>query len=29
MGDEDLLAVHENKNGHVAVVRYSEVGCLA
>lgn len=28
MGDEDLLAVHENKNGHVAVVRYSEAGCL-
>ena len=28
MGDDDLLAVHENKNGHVAIVRFSQAGCV-
>lgn len=28
MRDEDLLAVHDNKNGHVAVVKFSEEGCI-
>ncbi|MDE1822575.1 MAG: DUF1326 domain-containing protein [Euryarchaeota archaeon] len=26
--DEDLLSHHENKNGHVAVVKFNETGCV-
>jgi hypothetical protein len=26
MRDEDLLAVHENKNGHFAVIKFNETG---
>lgn len=26
--DDDILAVHENKNGHVSVVKFSEKGCV-
>ncbi len=26
MRDEDLLAIHENKNGHIAVVKFNETG---
>jgi hypothetical protein len=28
MHDEDLLAANENKNGHVALVKFSEKGCI-
>ena len=26
--DDDILAVHENRNGHVAVVKFTEQGCV-
>ncbi|HEV2449876.1 MAG TPA: hypothetical protein VGU43_05670, partial [Thermoplasmata archaeon] len=29
MRDEELLAYHENRNGHVSRVKFSEKGCLA
>jgi hypothetical protein len=29
MKDEDLLARHQNKNGHVAKVKFSNAGCIA
>ena len=29
MKDEDLLARHQNKNGHVARVKFANAGCLA
>lgn len=28
MKDDDLLARHDNKNGHVCVVRFSQDGCI-
>lgn len=28
MRDEDLLARHDNKNGHVCVVKFSQDGCI-
>lgn len=28
MRDEQLLAVHENRNGHVAHVKFSQAGCI-